>query len=797
MRFLIYFLALLPFTSSAQNVSGSVRDEEGQPMQNATIALKQKTAIRKFTLTDAGGSFLFVAPPADTLTLSLTATGYNSKDTVFVWEGKNALVLPPFTLQPSNQQLTALTVTASKPLIEVQPDKTVFNVSSSIVGSGGTALEVLQKSPGVLVDKDDNITMNAKSGVRIYIDGRPSPLSLPEVAALLRSLPAADVDAIEIITNPSARYEAAGNAGIINIRLKKNKALGTNGSLNAGYNVGILPKYNGGFTLNHRTQSLNLFGGYSYNLARNESYLNLFRSQNDSLYDQRSQTFSRNRSHNLKAGADWFINKQHTLGLLVTGNFSENEGRTNSRTPIAAQSNKDVVQTLEALTQSRRRRANFSTNLNYRFADTAGRVLSADADWSQFDLEGEAYTPNVYRNKAGEVLSQTAFRNRTPVTIQFYSLQASYESKLWGGKVVTGLRSASARTDNRFQFFDYPSGQAVRNGQRSNRFRFTEDIHAAFVQYNKQKGKWSYTAGLRVEATNSLGRLTAESTTGNKTVRRRYVNLFPTAGLTYQLHKDHQLGLSAGRRIDRPSYQDLNPFENRLDELTYQKGNPFLRPQFTNNIELKHTYRYKLSTSIGFSDVQDFFAQITDTTEGRRNFITQRNLARQRIWSLSSALPFSPTKWWRVYASAGVTHSRYRAQFEPGKEIRINATVANLYQQHSFTINKNWSGEISGFYTSPYVWAGTYECRAIWSLDAGLQRKVLKDQGTIRLGVSDIFRRMPWEGVSRLGALRIEASGGWESRLLRATFTYRFGNKEVKAAQQRSTGVDDLNRRVQ
>lgn len=797
MRLLYLLVLFFPLLAQSQQVSGNLTDEKGNPLVKATVVIKKGATVVRSMLSDASGTFRFSGLPADTLMLEASVTGYQTKDTSFYYDGKASFSLASLRLQPVAATLGEVKVTSTKPLIEVQPDKTVFNVSQSIVGSGGTALEVLQKSPGVLVDQNDNITMNAKSGVRIYIDGRPSPLSVAEITAMLRTMPATDIEAIEIITNPSARYEAAGNAGVINIRLKKNKNYGTNGSINGGWNVGIFPKYNGGISLNHRNKKVNLFGTYSYNQGRYEGGLNLFRFQNDSLFDQRSTTDSRSHTHNIKAGADYFIDKKQTLGVLVNTNISDNSALTRSLTPIAAQDDKLVVQTLEALTRSERQRTNISANINYRYADTSGRTLTADADYGYYDMAARAFTPNRYRDNGGNLLYQTTFGNNTPVAIRFYSLQASWEQNWKGGKLNAGWRSTWARTDNTFNFFDYNNDQPVLNTDRSNRFDYTENINAAYVQYNRQKGKWNYQAGLRLEQTGSLGELTATQATKDERVLRNYVNLFPTGGLTYQLNPKHQLGLSLGRRIDRPSYQDLNPFENRLDELTYQKGNPFLRPQFTNNIELKHTYKYKLSSSIGFSDVSDFFAAITDTIEGRRNFITTRNLASQKIWSFNTGMPFSIAKWWNVYFNAGVNHSRYRAEFEPGKEIRINATVANVYQQHSFTLSKKWTGELSSFYMSPYVWAGTYECRSIWSLDAGLQTKLFQDKATLKLSITDIFQRMPWEGVSRLGQLRIDASGRWESRQLRLNFTYRFGNREVKAARQRKTGLEDLNSRVQ
>lgn len=800
MRF-IFSLLFFPFlliaaSVQSQTLSGTLTDDTNAPLPNATLALRRASdsTLLKYSLTDATGRFHITGLPAVATWLQISHAGYQQKDTIIVLTGDASL---SFRLLPSAKTMDGITVSSTKPLFDVQPDKTVFNVSQSITGAGGNAFELLQKSPGVLVDPSDAVSMNGKSGVRIYIDGRPSPLSVQEITALLRTIPATDVEAIEIISNPSSRYEAAGNAGIINIRLKKNRSLGTNGTLNGGWSVGIFPKYNGSLSLNHRSKKLNVFGSYSQNRGSNEGYLNLFRYQNDSLFDQRSTTISESRAQNIKLGADWFLSNQQTLGLLINGNFSQTDARTTSSTPIAAQTNKDIVQTLTALTISDRRRKNQSANLNYRFVDTTGRVLSVDADFSQYNLAGASATQNRYVDGANNLFLQTGFSNNTPVNIRFYSLQASWEQKLWQGTLSTGLRTAFAKTGNTFSFYNTVGDKAVLDQNRSNQFDYTEHINAVYVQYNRGVKKWTYQAGLRLEQTNSLGELTALNAAADQSVKRSYVNLFPSAGFTYQLHPLHQVGLSYSRRIDRPSYQDLNPFENRIDELTYQKGNPFLRPQFTDNIELRHTYKYKLTTTLTYSDVQDFFAAITDTIEGRRNFITTRNIARQRIYSLATSLPFTITKWWSGFASVELSHNRYRAQFEPGKSIHINNTVFNVYQQHSFTLGKTWSAELSSFYMSPYVWAGNYKCRSMWNIDIGVQHKILKEQGTVKLAVTDIFKRLPWAGTSQLGSLFIVGSGGWESRQLRLNFSYRFGNKNVKSARQRNTGVEDLNKRVQ
>ena len=794
------FVCLLPLTTLSQVITGKVQDTSGNAISNATLALlkAKDSSLVKYSVSNDGGIFTFNNLTNGEYFITASLVGYKKKYSQIITLQDQPTISLTLLMITASKQLSEVTVESRKSVIEVMPDKTIFNVEKSINAAGSTALELLQKSPNVMVDKDDNISMNGKNGIRVYIDGRPSPLSAQDVSAMLRTMQSADIEAIEIITNPSARYEAAGNAGIINIRLKKNKSFGTNGSINAAYNVGVYPKYNTGLNLNHRNSKINVFGTYGYNRSRSESYLYLYRFQNDSIFDQKSTTDFHNKTHNFKLGTDLFINKQQTLGILINGNISDAETFTHSRTPILSQSQNQVTRILNANGTSHRSRFNISSNINYRYADTAGRELSIDADYGYYDFDGRAYVPNVYTNPGNTAtLSEYIFGNNTPVMIQFLSLKADYERPFKSGKLAAGFRSSYAHTYNTFNFFNYINKVPELDNVRSNQFEYTELINAIYTQYRRKIKKWNYQLGLRLEQTSSEGELVSANAIADKNVKRNYLNLFPSGGVTYQMNKKNTVALSFGKRIDRPTYQDLNPFENKIDELTYQKGNPFLLPQYTHNIELRHTYNYKLSTSISYSNVHNFFAAITDTIEGRRNFITQRNLARQKVFSFGASYPFSIARWWNVYANAGVNHSRYRATFEQGKTINLNATVANFYQQQTFTINKKWTAELSGFYMSPYVWAATYECRSMWSLDAGLQVKVLKEQGTIKASVSDIFKQMPWTGISRFGGLYVDAAGGWESRQFKVNFTYRFGNKQVKSARQRNTGLEDLNKRVQ
>ncbi|MEP6677476.1 MAG: outer membrane beta-barrel family protein, partial [Ferruginibacter sp.] len=282
----------------------------------------------------------------------------------------------------------------------------------------------------------------------------------------------------------------------------------------------------------------------------------------------------------------------------------------------------------------------------------------------------------------------------------------------------------------------------------------------------------------------------------DNSVKRNYTDLFPSAAITYNANPNNILNLTYSRRIDRPSYQDLNPFENKLDELTYQKGNAFLRPQYTNSIQLIHTYKYKFNTSIGYSHIQDFRAQVIDTTEKSRSYITQKNLASQDIYNINFSLPFQITKWWSLYSNINAYRSFYKADFGNGKKINIAVSSLSLYMTQSFTLGDGFTGEISGFYNAPSVWAGTFKSAALGDLDLGVQKVLFKGKGNIKFSYTDLLNTLHFAGTSDYGGAYIHVSGHWESQQLRMNFTYRFGNNQVKAARQRKTSAEDENKRL-
>ncbi len=376
-------LTLTTFAQQFSVVSGRVTDNNNSPVEAVTISLFKAadSSLAKAAISDKNGEYAFenIKNGSYFIRFSSVAHAMLQTATFNVAANKN-LEIPLTKLAPAEKKLKDVVVTSQKPMIEVKADRTVFNVENSINATGSNAMELLQKSPGVLVDKDDNISMKGKNGVRIYIDGKPSPMAAADLAAYLRSIQSSDIEAIEMIENPSAKYDASGNAGIINIRLKKNKKYGSNGNVAVGYSQGFYPKENGSLGLNYRNQKVNLFSNFSVFEGRNRSFQNFDRTQNDSVYNSKNISVSTNTGTNVKLGGDYFINSRSTLGFMYNGNYSSGQWVSNGNTLISAQDTKVATQRLIASNQIKNSRNNTTFNLNYRYVDTTGRELNIDAD---------------------------------------------------------------------------------------------------------------------------------------------------------------------------------------------------------------------------------------------------------------------------------------------------------------------------------------------------------------------------------------------------------------------------------
>jgi iron complex outermembrane receptor protein len=795
---LLSFLFLIN-ALSAQEIRGFITDPEGVPLKGATISLlkAKDSSIQKLAISDASGHYYFLISQSGRYLLMGSYVGYNKTYQPVSNFTEEVKIICTRT---TSEDLDKITVSTRKPMIEVKADKIVLNVEGSINGTGSDALELLRKAPGVSMDNDDNVSVNGKNGVRIFIDGKASPLSGTDLSNYLKSLPSSAIEAIEIITNPSARYEAAGNAGIINIRLKKNQSFGTNGTANAGYGYGAYSKYNGGLSLNYRNRKINLFSSYNYGNGKSLITTETYRIQSDTLFDQTFIRVLDDESHALKFGADYFIDKYNTVGVMVTANPGTTLMDQKSSTPIFYQPSNTKVKTLEASNTADIRRAIGNYNLNYHFVK-GDREMNVDGDYGHYNIRNNQFQPNSYYSPSGSLLYAVTYNMESPTTIKLSSLKFNYADKLGKGKVDAGAKTSLVNSDNNFERFNVMGGVNYRDSSRSNHFIYKENINALYANYNREFENFSLQAGLRMENTNVQG-----SSAGYKYVshyvgydslfRRSYFDLFPSFAITYKKNPDHQFILNYSRRIDRPAYQDLNPFEYKIDEYTYRKGNTGLRPQYSNSYGLIYVFKNKLTANLNFSHVQSVFTQIFDTIENVKTFITKSNLANQDIASLTASYALQ-YKRYSGFVNVNGFYSHYKANFGVGRLIDLDIFSFNFRMQHSIKIGKTYTAEMVLFYTSPSLWQGTFKSRNLSSLDLGIQKTFFENKLSAKLNVTDAFLSLKFRGTSNFAGQYMRIQRTWEPHLFRINLTYRFGNNQVKGARQRKTGLEEENSRVQ
>ncbi len=806
MRILLLFLMIVAFygTLEAQRIEGLVKADQGKPLSGASIILKRTkdSSVVKLSISSATGQYEFSSIAAGEYFISVTHLGYLPHDAgPFQVKEEDPFRMPDIQMGQTSRQLKEAVVAGRKPLIEVKTDKIILNVEGSINAIGESALELLRKAPGVTMDKDDNPSLNGKNGLQIFIDGRPTYLNGTNLTEYLKTIPSSSIESIEIITNPSAKYEAAGNAGIINIRLKKDKSLGTNATISGGYNIGTYGKENAALSFNHRTKDLNFFGDYTYNHSINEFYADMNRTVADSLFRQHIDMIQTTSAHTFKTGLDYFVNKRNTIGIVVSGVFANNTIQSNGTTPIIYQPDNTTSRVLEADSRTDGSRNNINADLNYRYSDSAGRELSMYADYNHYRLRSTQFQPNNYFDSTRkQLLYNDTYTLISPTDISIYSWKADYEQNLWKGRLGFGGKFSYVTSGNDFREYDLVGSGNILDTTLSNNFDYKENINALYLNYNLTVKGWVLQAGLRGENTNikgtSIGYTSQGQSNGyDSAFTRNYTDLFPSASVTYDKNPMKQWTLSYSRRIDRPVYQDLNPFEFKLDEYTYSKGNTLLRPQYTNSVGLTFMYKYKLTATLNYSHIKDLSTTLVDTTDASRTVVYSKNLASQDLASLNISYPFQ-YKWYSLFININSCYQLNKANFGPGRKIDLNVFNASVFTQHSFAFGSGWTGQITQTYVSAGIWQATLRSHSLWTIDAGLQKSLLKGNAAIKASVTDVFNTLRYTATSDFAGQHIYSSSWYETRMLKLSFSYRLGNRQLKAASRQASGSEDENKRV-
>jgi iron complex outermembrane recepter protein len=810
------WLTMSAMTSFAQNapfkgkVSGMVSDNNNKIVEFATIALlkSKDSSIVKGSVTDANGRFEILNVSAGSYQVRITQMGYSATvSPVFeLNENTSSIDLKALRLQEATQTLAEVKVIAAKPFIEQQLDKTVVNVENSVAAAGNTALEVLEKVPGVRVDQNGNISLKGKATVMVLIDGKQTYMGANDLANYLRNMQANQMEKIEVMTNPPAKYEAAGNAGILNIKLKKNQNLGLNGTVSGGVAHGRYAKTNGGFSLNYRNEKVNVFGNVNPRYNKNFQDMNVNRivSQKNATgrdtmvyFNGITNTINNNSGVNGRLGADYFLNKNTTLGILLTGNTSTTNANGVDNL-LLSDIQKTARQRVITSNNSPMSYRNVSGNINLKHSfDTTGRELTMDFDLAKYDNPGkQEYLIETFgiNNNTEQLLNKSALYNDQKTVIDIFSGKVDYVHPFnKTTKLEAGWKSSWVKTDNNIIFSNTEGGAAIEG--RSNHFIYNENINAVYASFSKEIGKTSFQVGLRMEHTRGNGEQLATKTS----FVRDTVNLFPTLYIRQQLSEKHTIGLSYAQRIDRPSYEDLNPFLYYLNDYTFQKGNPYLRPQYTNSIELTHSFMGAINTTIGYSNTSGAMMEAfkSENIDGRAvTYVTRDNFANFKNYSITISFPLPVAKWLTSNNFVGVYHNQFSGRITTINEtIDRQGTNLTFNSQNNIKLPKDWGLEVSGFYQSGFI-EGQLTGRPMGQVTFGVQKKILDKKATLKLNVSDIFWTNYFRGDFDSPTVKTNVRSLWESRIVRLSFSYRFGNNKVAASRQRNTGLDDEKSRV-
>lgn len=804
---IIIYLMALPMvsaqnTKSNGNIQGTIRNEQQSPVSYLPISLYNAadTLLIKGTLTTETGSFTFNGLAAG---IYLIAAGSAAGKPIFhgpfvLTDAASTLPTLNITLPQQIRQLNTVNITGRKALIERKNDKTIINVANSILAAGNTAMDILAKAPGVSVDQEGNVSLRGKRGINVMIDDKVSYLSTAQMAEMLRSTSGSSIQSIELISGPSAKYDAAGSGGIINIKLKKNSSYGTNGTLTAGAGYGLFYKSNAGLTLNNRSKNLNIFGLYNYSNNKDTEYLNINRSssagEEATYFGLQGRDIYLRKNNSYKIGADYYLNDRNILGFVINGYHNNNTIDAQYKTLIGSQPNL-TDSSITAFNPGKSKYNNISYNLNYKSViDTAGQELNFDADYSQFHSSNEIVYNNTFENASGTTYRNPyIYKNATPSTVKIWTGKVDYSLPLSKKtKLETGAKSSYVRTDNDFQFEDYNEGMYKNDPLKSNRFIYKESIYAAYVNLQKELNKTTIQAGLRAELTHSEG----NAVNSQHLVKRSYLNFFPSITLNQQLSANNEAGISYHRRVDRPDYQSLNPFIYYTDLYTFYQGNPLLNPQYTNAFELTYNYQKTLNITLGYSHTSDVITTtLASDTIKKTLLITDQNLAEQETYNLNITRPAVFSPWWSTTNDVTLYYNKYSSPNLMGAPFDSHKLSYILNTTQTFQINSTLNAELTAIYHSSQVY-GTYAVKPLYGIDLGISKSFANNRANVKIAANDVFNLQKARISSAIPMQDYRLYQKPESRVFRLTFSYNFGSTLIKAMRDRLNGAEAEQSRV-
>lgn len=800
------FLFFILGKNNAQNLnlSGKIFDQNNKALDAVVVSLmkvKDSTLVKN-VLSEENGSFEFSDLKANNYFVIVTNLGYKKYKSAAI-DLKQSLELPAILLETEVKSLQELTVTSKTPLIERKIDRTVVNVDALLANAGSNALEVLEKSPGVMVD-DNGIRLKGKAGVQIFIDDKPTYLSGEELNNYLKSLPASALKQIELMTNPPAKYEAAGNAGVINIKLKRDKNKGLFGNVSVNYGQGRYARSNNSLNLNFNSKKWSFFSNFNGRVSNSYQDLNINRAyQNTDLsiksyFNQNSYIKKSNFSGGGKIGLDYYLSDKTTIGLVVNGLTNPNKNKTDNTAQVL--DNQQVLAKRVLADNTDNGTFNnlaYNANLRHQF-DTLGQMITVDADYVSYHSNADQKYLNSAFLPNGALDFQDQLNGALPSSISIYAIKTDYTKPLKNAaKFEAGLKAAFTKTDNVADYKTTENGITKVNYDLTNQFLYDEMISAAYVNYSQSIKRVELQAGLRLENTILEGNQLGNGITQPSKFDNDYTELFPTFYVTYKLDStgNQQLGFNYGRRIDRPSFQFLNPFISPLDKFTFYSGNPFLRPTFSNNLTLSYNYGEGFSTNLNYSYTTDAINETLEIDAQGTYFSRPNNIGRTEVVSMDFTFVFPITKKINSNFYLELGRNKYISKLYT-EDLNVSGNYATGNGSVSFQLKKGWAAEISGQFQTDFTY-GQLLLKGFGVMNASASKKVLNNKGSLKFTMNDIFHSRIGSGIiNNLRLTKADWNSTLDTRVAVLTFSYNFGKATKGRTKHQGSGSDSERQRV-
>ena len=800
---ILFFCTYASFSQSTYQINGTVKDANDKAIDLTMVSLYHYTdsSFVKSEFTDQDGSFLLSNINEGKYIIRLKQLGFlDYTDTI---EVNQNLELPDIKLETNETVLDKVTVQANVPFVVRKIDRTVINPEAMIANAGSNALEVLERAPGVSVDPNGAILLKGRSGVQVFINDKPSYLSGSELENYLKSLPAGSIKTIEIMENPPAKYEAAGNSGIINIKLKRGSVKGLYGNTAVSYRRSRYNGSNNSFNLNYNKNKVSLYTNVYAGFWESFQDLNINRyylDEDDALQSSFAQnSFNHNKGKYLdgRIGLDLYPTDKATFGFSYKRSTSPGE-RSVDNTSLVSNANGNLLQRVVADNLSETGFRNNLVNAYFRKdLDTLGSAISFDADYVQYKSTNDQTFQNFQYDATDLLIYQDQINGEIPSEINIAAVKADYTKPIKAkSKLDLGLKSAFTKTDNEAIYSTTIDDETNPNYDLSNRFIYDEWINAAYLNFGTTLGKVGLQFGLRGEVThlegNQLGNIEKPDTSFSRT----YGSLFPTFYAQTALDSlgKHGLNFSYGRRVDRPYFQDLNPFISPLDKFTFYTGNPNLLPTFSHNLSLTYSYNNKINTSLSYSITTNGIRETLEIQDGIY-YSRPGNIATSQYLALSVDASLPITKWYSINAYAEAAYVQFDSQLYTEQ---LNSSGINVYTQASniFRFKKGWRMDISGRYMTDQV-ASQLLIRGYAMVSMGIQKVILDGKGSIKLSANDLFYTQRGDGViNNLHQTEADWNSKYDSRSITATFSLRFGKTGSTKKKYNSSGSDSEQRRV-